>query len=255
MGSRAFFTTVLAAVAIAAAVALGGWALLRNGTGCALAGDGPCLRVLFIGNSYTSTNDLPSVFGALVRSGGDAVETKMVAPGGAFLLDQAGSPEVSAAIHGAAWTAVVLQEQSMAPASPQMLRQSSIPGAAALSTISIAIGARPYLLQTWAHEDGWPEAGMDYARMQAAINDGYAQMAAGSGATVAPAGEAWQRALREAPAITLWADGSHPTMAGTYLAACVLYQSITGRSPVGLGETAGLSATDAAQLQAIAAGQ
>jgi hypothetical protein len=43
--------------------------------GCGLPMDSaPCTRVLFIGNSYTSVNDLPSVFANLARSGGHRVE-------------------------------------------------------------------------------------------------------------------------------------------------------------------------------------
>ena len=86
--------------------------------------------------------------------------------------------------------------------------------------------------------------------MQAAIDVAYRDVAARNGAFVVPAGEAWDRVTREAPGIALWqADGSHPTVAGTYLAACVLYASLAGRSPVGLAETGGLPAADAATLQ------
>ena len=46
---------------------------------------------------------------------------------------------------------------------------------------------------------------------------------------------------------------AHPTTAGTYLAACVFYATLVGRTPVGLGATGGLSPADAAALQAVAA--
>ena len=49
----------MVAVLVAACAGLGGWALLRNGTGCRFAAEGACQRVLFIGNSYTYVNDLP----------------------------------------------------------------------------------------------------------------------------------------------------------------------------------------------------
>ena len=48
----------------------------------------------------------------------------------------------------------------------------------------------------------------------------------------------------------LWQDdGSHPTVAGTYLAACVFYASIFHESPVGLAYDAGLAKELAASLQ------
>lgn len=254
MRGRRSVTGVLALVAIMAAVGLGGWAVLRHGTGCALAGDRPCLRVLFIGNSYTYVNELPEVFASLVRSGGDPVEVRMVAVGGAFLDQLATSPDTDAAMAAGPWTDVILQEQSQAPASGQVLRERTIPGAAALVDAIRATGGRPHLLETWAHRDGWPDLGMDYAAMQAALRDGYAAAAAATQSDVIPAGDAWQRATGLAIGVPLWQDdGSHPAVAGTYLVACVLYAELVGRSPVGLGETAGLDAVTAAQLQAVAA--
>ena len=223
--------------------------VLGRGTGCMFAGD-TCLRVLFIGNSYTSVNDLPATFAALVRSGGGAVETRMIAPGGAFLSDHAASPEVEAAIAGTPWTAVVLQEQSQVPAVPAALDGQMAPAAASLVAAIRAGGARPYLLETWAHRDGWPGQGMDRAAMQAAINAAYWEVAARNAAIVVPAAEAWNQALAAAPGVALWqVDGSHPTVAGTYLAACVLYATITGRSPEGLAETGGLPVADATMLR------
>jgi hypothetical protein len=243
---------LVASLAILALLA--GSLVFGRGTGCAFAGDG-CLRVLFIGNSYTSVNDLPGTFAALVRSGGGAVETAMIAPGGAFLADHAASSEVAAAIAGTAWTAVVLQEQSQAPAVPAVRDAQMAPAAAALVAMIRQAGAHPYLLETWAHRDGWPERGLDRAAMQAAINAAYREVGARNAAVVVAAGEAWSRAVREAPEIVLWqADGSHPTPAGTYLAACVLYATLTGHSPEGLDETGGLPAADAAALQRLAAG-
>ena len=53
------------------------------------------------------------------------------------------------------------------------------------------------------------------------------------GALVAPAGLAFSRALKERPGLQLNQDDGHPTAAGTYLAACVLYGAIYRRSPVG----------------------
>jgi hypothetical protein len=61
--------------------------------------------------------------------------------------------------------------------------------------------------------------------------------------------------LRANPTIVLWqADGSHPSPAGTYLAACVLYARIFDASPVGVADTGGLS-PDVAQALQVAAEQ
>ena len=55
-------------------------------------------------------------------------------------------------------------------------------------------------------------------------------------ALVIPVGAAFERAYAERPKIMLHEsfDGTHPNMLGTYLAACVVYQSIYGRSVIGI---------------------
>jgi hypothetical protein len=246
--------TAIAVVVTLAVAALAGVLVLAGSSGCGLPADRACLRVLFIGNSYTSTNDLPGVLAGLLRSGGRHAEVSAIAPGGATLADHAASAEVAGAIAGSPWTAVILQEQSLLPAAPDLLERQILPAARTLADAARGTGAQVYLFQTWAHRDGWPERRLDRAAMQAAITATDRELAGRLGLVVVPVGEAWTRALREAPGISLWqADGSHPTAAGTYLAACVLYASLTGRSPAGLGETGGLPAADAATLQRIAA--
>jgi hypothetical protein len=55
------------------------------------------------------------------------------------------------------------------------------------------------------------------------------------GARVSPVGLAFQRAQQERPDLNLYAaDRKHASWAGIYLAGCVLYATLFGRSPVGL---------------------
>lgn len=55
------------------------------------------------------------------------------------------------------------------------------------------------------------------------------------GALVIPVGLAFDEAYKRKPGIQLHKDfdGSHPDLIGTYLAACVVYGSVYGKSPVG----------------------
>src|SRR5262249_51657578 len=96
---------------------------------------------------------------------------------------------------------------------------------------------------TWARQDA-PQS-------QQAIADAYAGIGQELAATVAPVGLAWQRVLRrhDRPALHD-KDHSHPTLAGSYLAACVFLAVLFRESPVGVdAEVAGLSETDLALLQ------
>ena len=214
-----------------------------------------CVRVLFLGNSYTYVNDLPTVFRDLARSGGRNVETSMVANGGETLAQHAASPDSLGAIRGSRWQFVVLQEQSEIPALAAAWQTQMFPATETLVASIRSAGATPILLETWAHRDGLPDQGLDDAAMQAAITQGYRSLGAALGVAVAPAGEAWQTVLRANPTIALWqADGSHPSPAGTYLAACALYARIFDASPVGIADTGGLS-PDVAQALQVAAEQ
>lgn len=54
------------------------------------------------------------------------------------------------------------------------------------------------------------------------------------GAIVVPVGPAYAEAYRRRPELKLQAsDGNHPSVAGQYLSACVVYATLYGRSPVG----------------------
>jgi len=237
-------------------LALGAFGLVRAaGASCSPLASTPCVRVLFLGNSYTYVNDLPTVFRDLARAGGQNVETGMVANGGETLAQHAASPVSLDAIRGSSWRFVVLQEQSEIPALASTWQSQVFPAAETLVAAIRATSATPILLETWAHRDGWPEQGLDRAAMQAAISEGYRLLGANLGVAVAPAGDAWETVLRDDPTIDLWqADGSHPSPAGTYLAACALYASIFKISPVGNSDLAHLP-PDVARVLQIAAGQ
>jgi hypothetical protein len=218
------------------------------------AGAPPCTRVLFVGNSYTYVNDLPTTFAQLAVAGGHNLETGMVANGGETLAQHAAAAETLDKIASAPWSFVVLQEQSETPATSEG-RNSMYPAARTLAARVKADGAQPMFFMTWAHRDGLPVTGVStYESMQLAIDDGYSGIADELGAPVAPVGFTWFVVRREHPELTMWQDdGSHPTASGTYLTACVFYATIFRQSPEGLGYLGGLSSRDAHVLQAEAA--
>jgi len=88
-----------------------GLLIVTMNTGCPSEERAPaCTRVLFIGNSYTTVNDLPGVFASLARSGGHRVETKRAAVDGWTLANHADSPATATALTASRWDIVVLQE-------------------------------------------------------------------------------------------------------------------------------------------------
>ena len=106
-------------------------------------------------------------------------------------------------------------------------------------------GAKPVFFMSWAYADA-PE-------MTQQLADAYTQAANDNDAFVIPAGLAFARSLSQRPDLTLTiADKRHPTLMGTYLAACTTYAALFKKSPVGLSYHAGLDAAVARHLQTVA---
>ncbi len=247
------FVPHLLVLGLAIIVALGVFGAVRAvSSGCHPLSRTACVRILFLGNSYTYVNDLPTIFRDLARSAGQNVETGMVAEGGETLAEHAASSEDANALNGAHWQFVVLQEQSEVPSLESFRQSQMYPATRSLVTTIRAGGASPILLETWAHQAGWPDYNLTFAAMQAGIDQGYATIGGELKIPVAPAGQAWQAVVQGAPGIVLWqSDGSHPAPAGTFLAACALYTRVFGPCPVGGPYTGGLPASEAATIEAI----
>ncbi len=179
------------------------------------------LRVLFVGNSLTHTNDLPAVVATLARGFGAEIEYGTIAPGGMSLEDHWNAGRVPASIESGDWDAVVMQQgPSGLPESQANLRE----WAQRLADLAREHGARPALLTVW------PEG-----YRSGALGDviaSYANAAKAAGAELYPAGVAWQAAWSRAPGLPLYGpDGFHPSPLGTYLAALVVYAGLTGQQP------------------------
>jgi hypothetical protein len=213
------------------------------------------IDVLFIGNSYTSSNGLPDMFEKMAQSGGYRVQVAMMAPGGWTLTDHSISVETLEKIRGNEWEFVVLQEQSVIPSLVDSRERQMYPAVRQLHDEIKAVGADTVLFMTWGRRDGLPDEGhRDFASMQAALEAGYLKIGNELNLAIAPVGFAWENGLRSASQLDLWVkDGSHPTREGTYLAACVLYGVIFGQSPEGIGYTAGIDHDQGLWFQTLAA--
>jgi hypothetical protein len=172
----------------------------------------PPLRVLFVGNSLTTTNDLPAVVAGLAAAIGRGVEVGRVTSDGYALEDHWNDGRVRTELASGGWDAVIMQQgPSALPESQVMLREWAI----RLSDEARTAGARPGLLTVW------PES---YRRQ--ALSDviaSYRVAATAANADVYPAGDAWFAAWRCNPKLALYGrDGFHTSKLGTYVAALVV---------------------------------
>jgi len=113
------------------------------------------------------------------------------------------------------------------------------------SDIVRAKGTKPVFFMSWAYADK-PE-------MTAPLAEAYTVAGNANNALVIPAGLAFAKAIGKQPELNLYApDKRHPSLAGTYLATCVVFAAMTGRSPVGNSYLAGIDAPTATFLQNVA---
>ena len=224
---------------------------------------GPAVRVLFIGNSLTHANDMPSMVAELAKAGGINMQYDQHTPGGSMLVDHAANPQALAKIDRGTWDFVVMQEQGQWPAFPdwQVQRDTDPPARALRERIKRANPrATVVLYMTMARRNGDPRNAASipvpelatYAGMQTRINRTYARLGRELGATVVPVGRAWEMVRRARPSLDLYSDEFHPNFMGSYLAACVFYATLFRRNPVGLSYTGGLDQSTVRYLQRVA---
>jgi hypothetical protein len=145
---------------------------------------------------------------------------------------------------GRQFDAVIMMDCSQCPIHPQ-LKSAFHESVKKDSEIIVRYGARPVLFMSWAYKDK-PE-------MTAQLAEQYTVAGNANDALVIPAGLAFAQAIAGRPGLELYQlDKRHPSLAGTYLAACTTYAALTGKSPVGNSYTAGLDPALAAFLQSTA---
>lgn len=213
------------------------------------------VSVLFIGNSYTYVNDLPGMLNSLTYSLGDEITYDSQTAGGATFQTHAGNSTTYTKIHAKPWDYVVLQAQSQEPSFPDdQVNTQTLPYAEQLADSIYAnkFCSEVLFFMTWGRQDGDPqwEPISTFEGMNARLRDAYMRFSDSVQGSVTPVGSAWKYVRDNYPAINLYsADGSHPSVAGTYLAACTFYASLFRKSPIGSPFISTLDATTAGYLQ------
>lgn len=182
------------------------------------------MRILMLGNSFTFTNDLPSLLAE--RTGAQVVSHTR---GGARLSEQcnpntAMGAKTLAALEQEPWDFVVLQEMSNAPLKT---KERFLESVARLCEKARLAGAVPVLYATWAYEkdsEKLAESGFGYEEMSRGLSLAYKEAARANDALLAPVGDAFFAESEKTP---LYApDHFHPNLAGSQLAADVLAKTI-----------------------------
>jgi hypothetical protein len=162
-------------------------------------------------------------------------------PNGIGKYKFAGDNEVFFNKPGRQFDAVIISDCSQCPIHPK-LKSVFHQYARKQSEIVTANGAHPILFMTWAYKDKPEMTGELAEQYTIAGND--------NDALVIPAGPAFAKAVAKRPDLELYQpDRRHPTLLGTYLAACTTYAAVYGKSPAGNTYTAGIDPATARFLQ------
>ncbi len=216
-------------------------------------------KVLFLGNSYTTTNNLPFLISNIARSNGDSLVYQMNAPGGYTLQEHSTNTTSLSKIKAKAWDFVVLQEQSQLPSFPIHQVQTNVfPYARKLDSL-IRLNnncTETMFFQTWGRKNGdasnctgWQPV-CTYEGMDSLLQERYRMMAVQNNAVISPAGAVWNYIRKHYPFIALYTgDGSHPSPAGSYAAACCFYTVLFRKNPLHILYDFNLPAQTAASIR------
>jgi len=221
----------------------------------------PPESILWVGNSFFYyNNSMHNHFGRLVTAAGARARStsstisgsgidwhdidSLLRPNGLGRYSFIGDNEIRFNKPGRQYDTTIMMDCSQCPIHPQLQSVFHDTVRKHADTLRRA-GVRPVLFMSWAYKDK-PE-------MTAQLAEQYTRAGNENDALVIPAGLAFAKAISKRPDIELYvADKRHPSLAGTYLAACTAYAALFRKSPVGLSYTAGLSTELAALLQASA---
>ncbi len=203
-------------------------------------------RVLFVGNSYTGSNDLPNLTRNLAMSYGDTFEVFDRAPGGFTFANHCSSPDFFDQIRNGNFDAIILQEQSQLPSFPQSQVESQcFPYAKQIVDSIRAVNPKTRIVfySTWGRQNGdaqncasWPPV-CSFQGMNELLRQRYIQMAKDNSCRVAPVTSVW-RDLRDTTPLSLYEpDGSHPSAVGSLVIAGVIYSTLFDK-PLSTGKFA-----------------
>jgi hypothetical protein len=219
-------------------------------------------EVLFVGNSYTFYNDLPNMVKQIALSFGDTLNYDQNTPGGATLQMHSTNTQTLSKISQQQWDNVIIQCQSQRPSFSQTQVSNDVfPYAQILidSIESNSVCTEPIFFMTWGRKYGdqqncqfYPPI-CTYIGMQQRLRESYLDMTFNHNATCSPVGMSWKESIAQDSALNLYSsDNSHPSIYGSYLAACTFYATIFKKSAVGSSFWPGIDSVTACNLQQIA---
>jgi hypothetical protein len=189
-------------------------------------------KILFVGNSFFSVNDVGAQLAGIAADKGVTIETEIVFIGGGTIEQHWNQGTALQRIQAGGWTHVVFLPfwwmQGTTPQRELEYLNKFLPYVK-------KIGATPVIMDSWL----WYYAA-DPSRARADANQDeanadYQWIADQAGVSiVVPVGQAWQKNFADPGKIELYsADNQHAINTGTYLEAATFLGKLFGMSPIG----------------------
>ena len=182
-------------------------------------------RILFIGNSLTSANDMPAMLVALAESAKVSPLPRVDVdwlPDFA-LIDHWNLGQAQGFINAGHYDVVIMQQ---GPSSVEVNRDTLRLAASLFAPLVRATGGTPALLAVWPTIDRL----VDFDR----ATESYRLAAVDVHGFMFPGGEVWRAAWRRNPNLQFYSDGLHPNALGSYAVALSVFGLLYDRSAVGL---------------------
>jgi len=189
---------------------------------CASIPSAAPIKILFVNNSLTYFNDMPSLIDSLGKYADPPMDIHSdmhSIPGSE--LSQHCTPDCFSLIRSGGYDFVVLQGYLDTYYNPPAFYAA----ARVLDDSIRAAGAQTAFYMTWT----WDAERNRFDTLAAT----YDSIGKELRAPVAPVGRIWEQLLQTLPQDQVYGDMVHPTGAMSYMAACVIFTTLTGRDPRG----------------------
>ncbi len=218
-------------------------------------------KVLFLGNSFTFMNDLPTLFNNFAISAGISVTIDQNTQGGMAVADEqitghVNDPVSQSKITSQQWDYIVLQDNMGDYANTVGVISSGCGNAnAALYNMIKANNSctRIIYFAGWGPVGGASSGDNTVACIDRIhgnmiyLNNGIGQE------IVTPIGKAWNTSFIQLPSVNLYySDNVHPSLEGSYLAAATIFTSIFKINPTNLSYTGAVNSSTAQTMRTIA---
>ncbi|MCH2231455.1 MAG: PKD domain-containing protein [Crocinitomicaceae bacterium] len=197
------------------------------------------IKILFIGNSYTHMNEMPSILQKIVdKAGKNAIIERNTQSGASFKVHSERS-DMYSAIKSRNWDYIVLQGFSRELSyRPEYIDSATVPFVNQITDSIYQNNPCTNILfyMTWGYEGGYldREEVNTYEKMADSIERGYRYLSDIYDVPVVPVGMVW-KAVKEKSNIDLYApDRAHPSKNGSYLIASTFYNAIFNESNEGV---------------------